>query len=254
MIRIRRPRQAPAILRTKGDARRQQDEAAYQQGRDAYRAGRARFDFDSKIYGHPTVKKKLLRAQHKKCAFCESKPLHVSPGDVEHFRPKRAVRLDGKTRLDRPGYYWLAYEWTNLLFACEECNRRHKKNEFPLADPARRARTHLDDLTNEDPLFIDPAGEDPEAYIDFREHMPFATGGNERGERTLDALGLRRPELNTRREEHLALLKMIFDMAHLPGASPSERAHAQDLLHRMTSVSAEYAAMSRAAVQAWQRT
>jgi hypothetical protein len=106
------------------------------------------------------VKAALRIAQHDKCGFCESKVTHVAFGDVEHFRPKAAFRAIQGDALTRPGYYWLAYEWTNLLFACEPCNRRHKGNLFPLVDEATRARSHTDDITRETPLFIDPTAED----------------------------------------------------------------------------------------------
>ena len=49
------------------------------------------FEFDSSVYGHKTVKKALIEAQHGKCCFCEAKVVHISYGDVEHFRPKGGV-------------------------------------------------------------------------------------------------------------------------------------------------------------------
>jgi uncharacterized protein (TIGR02646 family) len=72
------------------------------------------FEFKASVYGAKSVKKTLLTAQHGKCAFCESKFEHVAFGDVEHFRPKGGwIQTDGD-QLTRPGYYWLAYEWSNL--------------------------------------------------------------------------------------------------------------------------------------------
>ena len=68
---------------------------------------------------------RFLAATHKKCAYCESK---VGPterkGDVEHYRPKSRTRdVNGKlvkimrngVEVNHPGYYWLAYDWNNLL-------------------------------------------------------------------------------------------------------------------------------------------
>ena len=78
---------------------------------------------------------------------------HIAYGDVEHYRPKAGYRQDAEDPLGRPGYYWLAYEWSNLLFCCQICNQRFKRNLFPLVDPARRAETHHDDLSSEQPLF-----------------------------------------------------------------------------------------------------
>ncbi len=72
-------------------------------------------------------------------------------------RPKAGFRQIAQELLGRPGYYWLAQEWDNLFFACPLCNQRYKKNRFPLRDPAARARSHRDDVSREEPLFINPA-------------------------------------------------------------------------------------------------
>jgi len=188
--------------------------------------------------------------QREKCAFCEAKPLHVSDGDVEHFRPK-GRRPPGRRRsAQRPGYYWLAYHWDNLLFACERCNRQHKKNRFPLSDPARRARSHRDATAHEAPVFIDPAAEDPELYITYREHVAIAVGGNARGEQTIEALGLRRPALNADREKHLATVKTLHAIASNPDVPDRLRIETRALLSRFVTRDAEYSLMCRVAVAA----
>ena len=92
MIRIHRPPDAPEVLRCDGVARREAHEIEVDADRTAFEAGDATLAFDRGIYGHPSVKAALVAMQHEKCAFCEAKPLHVSDGDVEHFRPKGAVR------------------------------------------------------------------------------------------------------------------------------------------------------------------
>ena len=83
--------------------------------------------------------------------------------------PRRAIDRTPEDPLVQPGYYWLAYEWSNLLFCCRLCNQQFKRNHFPLADPARRARSHRDDIGQEEPLLINPAIEDPAAFLEFRE-------------------------------------------------------------------------------------
>ncbi|HEY0481955.1 MAG TPA: hypothetical protein VGD37_30765, partial [Kofleriaceae bacterium] len=241
---------APEILRSDGAARREAHEAEVDADRAAFEAGDATLAFDRRIYGHPSVKAALVAMQHEKCAFCEAKPLHVSDGDVEHFRPKGAVRQADSEPMQRPGYYWLAYDWQNLLFACERCNRRHKKNLFPLSEPARRARSHRDAAAGEAPVFIDPSAEDPERYISFREHVPIAVGGNVRGEQTIDALGLRRPALNADRERHLAQVRHLLAVASNTDVPENLRAQSRALLAKLTAVDAEYSRMSRVAVAA----
>jgi hypothetical protein len=124
-------------------------------------------------------------------------------------------------------------------------------NEFPLADPSQRARHHGDDVTREQPLFIDPATEDPELLIAFRDHVPYPVGNNARGRRTIESLGLGRGPLSEDREDHFQKLWVIYWASMQPSAPPAERARFEDLLRRMTSPTAEYAAMSRTAVAKW---
>lgn len=153
------------------------------------------------------MKDALVQAQHRKCCFCESQVGH--DGDVEHFRPKSAVCQAKSQPLQRPGYYWLAYEWSNLLLCCSACNQRFKRNLFPLLNPAQRARQHGDDVRIEQPVFVHPAEENPEEFISFRQEIPYAINGNQRGKRTIEALGLNREIMNERRREHLKLFSML---------------------------------------------
>src|SRR5262245_40916138 len=69
----------------------------------------------------------------KKCAYCESSLL-TAPGDLENFRPKATVS-DEEGKSVSEGYWWLAYDWNNLLLSCGTCNRLHKRNRFPIAGP-----------------------------------------------------------------------------------------------------------------------
>jgi uncharacterized protein (TIGR02646 family) len=252
VIRIARPADVPDALATKGAARRLEHEQSVRDHGAELQSGDRKLDFDNKIYAHAQVKKALLEMQNEKCAFCEAKPLHVSDGDVEHFRPKAAFRQDEKSRLERPGYYWLAYEWTNLLFSCERCNRRHKGNLFPLADAASRARSPAEDLAGEQPMFIDPSVEDPERHVAYREHVPFAVGASPRGEKTIDALGLRRRPLNDDREEHLKKLRCVFLIAEkLQDVAPKDRDDARKIIESAIVPGAEYSLMTRIAVEGW---
>ena len=73
-----------------------------------------------KIYSDDSVRKVLLNMFNGKCAYCESKITSIYNGDIEHFRPKGEIKEATPTK---PGYYWLAAEWENLLFACPFCNQ-----------------------------------------------------------------------------------------------------------------------------------
>lgn len=137
-----------------------------------------------KIYGTPEVKGALIELFKGKCAYCESQFLHVYIGDVEHFRPKGAIKsLNGD--LFKPGYYWLAANWDNLLLSCRNCNQKSKQlsygklvkksigkmNQFPLFDETKRVRkhNHINGINQEESvrLIIDPCKENPEDYFKY---------------------------------------------------------------------------------------
>ncbi|WP_433934534.1 hypothetical protein AB3662_08045 [Sorangium cellulosum] len=197
------------------------------------------------------MKRALETAHHGKCCYCESKVKHVAPGDVEHYRPKAAVRQARTAPVERPGYYWLAYEWENLLFSCVLCNEKHKRNLFPLRDPRKRARSARAKLAAEAPLLVHPAQEDPAQIIGFRDEYAYSIEGNPRGEATIDeVLQLNeRPPLLERRREHLAILRAMQVIAGQPDVDPAERARARAWLDRSVADDAEYAAMTRAALR-----
>jgi hypothetical protein len=131
------------------------------------------------------IKPLLLELFYSKCAYCESEIDSSQPGDVEHYRPKAGVRdtkgvvrvrIQG-TEVDHPGYWWLAYDWHNLLPACNDCNRRRKhgvekeqagKGEY-FDVRGTRAVLPGDNLTLEQPLLLDPAapGFDPKQHFIF---------------------------------------------------------------------------------------
>ncbi len=148
------------------------------------------------LYRRRSIKKSFFFSKgppfYGKCAYCEAPITDYQHGDIEHFRPKagvthendRPVELcdeDGNARLDEqgrpvyhPGYYWLAYDWRNLLPACTKCNQPAdisgrkigKHNRFPV--DGRHAQ-HPDEVANERPLLIHPASglpeDDPELHL-----------------------------------------------------------------------------------------
>jgi uncharacterized protein (TIGR02646 family) len=243
VIRIIKPSKPPEVLRKKGALARRSHCRAYSRRPKRYREGAESFEFDASIYAHDSVREALLVAQHGKCAFCESKVTHIAYGDVEHFRPKAGWRQMESDPLQRPGYYWLAYEWTNLFMACTLCNQRFKRNLFPLRAPGKRARSHKDDVTAEKPLLVDPARDDPEGFISFREEVPYAVNGNARGESTIKILGLKREALAESRRDHLNRVKALCIIAALKVPEADE---AKATLLRLRRGSEPYASMTRA--------
>jgi uncharacterized protein (TIGR02646 family) len=177
-------------------------------------ASRARaFTFDRSLYGAAGVKRALKKAQHGKCCYCEGRITAHSPGDVEHFRPKTAVQQRRGLRLDYPGYYWLAYRWENLLFACDICNRSKKRSLFPLRDPALRCTNPTHPPGQEDALLVHPADDEPRDHIRFGLAVPI--GQTDEGRMTIDVLGLKRGELKRERVSRLKRTRALLDLAKL---------------------------------------
>lgn len=254
MIRTERPAPGPVVLQNKGKAKRRAHSLSYTRSPVGYDNGEHQFAFDTAIYAHPEVKTELLSMQHGKCAFCESKIDHISYGDVEHFRPKAAVKQNAADPVTRPGYYWLAYEWENLLLSCQLCNQRHKGNLFPLFDPAARARGHQADLSRESPMFINPVDDDPETLLAFRAEVVYGLDPRGRGDTTRDALGLNRPALLEHRRDRYQLVEGLFKVIALADAQPSNirlavlASDAREHLKARAANAAEYAGMIRSAL------
>jgi len=245
MISVQKPTAPPEILDTRGREETDRNQEAYEKTPADYDSGAATFSFHSDIYGHSSVKEALIAAQHGKCCFCEAKITHISYGDVEHFRPKAGYRQHPRDPLGRPGYYWLAYAWSNLYLCCQLCNQRFKKNTFPLADPSRRCHNHSADLNLEEPLFLDPGGAvNPEDHIEFRAERPRARKGSLRGRMTIRALGLRREPLRERRFDRYRTLSALKSVVRLLPDGP-EAQEALAILKDAIRDDAEYAAMAR---------
>src|SRR5262249_45388708 len=90
---------------------------------------------------------------------------------------------------------------------------------------------------------------DPSQYISYRDHVPIALGGNHRGQQTIDALGLGRPELNADRAEHLEYLKQLHVTASHAEVPAELRISARAVLVRMAAATGKYSLMCRAAIE-----
>lgn len=210
-------------------------------------------DFDSSIYGCKDVKKQLKHDQHDKCAYCESNLTAVASGDVEHFRPKTYYQQARGGEKSATGYYWLAYDWKNLLYSCEICNRTHKKNLFPLLNPDKRADTPDKKIESEEPVLINPLTEDPEQSIGFHRHIIY--GKNRRGSETIKIIGLDRPELNVSRDKKYKILEtfsQIFKLAERAEFENSDEMKriVKEKIESSQQPEAEYCSMSKCAIEA----
>ena len=218
MIKVKRPR-APRELSLPAAAVKAERDAAL---RFHKIKANLKKEFPFKIYKEEFVKAVMERAFHGKCAYCECQYEALIPVDVEHFRPKGAVIENGK--MTKPGYYWLASEWTNLLPSCVRCNRANKykmpnnktitmgkKNFFPLEEGSPRAKKPGDER-KERPLLLNPCKDDPAKHLEFRSNgiVLAAQDGrgkvSKKGEQSITIYALSRPRLVERRAEAAKLI------------------------------------------------
>lgn len=166
----------------------------------------------------------FLYAQYiGKCAFCETRTSSGYPGDVEHFRPKAycqalgpAVSFNdvggqapGRKNLGSkaPGYWWLAYDWSNYLYSCNRCNSIWKKNQFPILGQRAQAGGNL---ATEQVLLINPFDVDPAQHFDFDAITGQIRGLTPEGLATIKVCGLDRRSLDVDRSVKGAKLRKRY--------------------------------------------
>ncbi|MFL5912948.1 MAG: hypothetical protein ACJ768_20570 [Gaiellaceae bacterium] len=152
-----------------------------------------------------------------KCAYCEGDVSAHAPQHAEHWRPKGkvtrfsengeeiVVARDGD---EHPGYWWLAYNWENLVPACDFCNTAGAKGtKFPIEGQyAFSPEEGLDVAAlnaREQPLLLHPWGEqNPECHIGFYDDgSAYAKNKSDYGYWTITVMNLNRENLvNARRK------------------------------------------------------
>ncbi|MBL4660109.1 MAG: hypothetical protein JKY19_07115 [Alcanivoracaceae bacterium] len=188
-----------------------------------------------KAYSTIEVRDALKDLFHGKCAYCESQIAGSSQTDIEHYRPKGAV----KEKKDHPGYWWLAMNWKNLVLSCMHCNQSRrqlilssdlseeeirqaitnndlqttgKKSSFPTKDDKWIQDNH-EDISTEKPLLIDPTVTKPEPLFKWKDNQHFAiveaVNDNLKAQKTIEVLGLNRRWLCEQRMTKQIILSMI---------------------------------------------
>ncbi|MCX4241323.1 hypothetical protein [Paraliomyxa miuraensis] len=212
--------------------------------------------------GYEAARGTLAARQLYKCAYCEL-TTREEAAPVEHYRPKVEAKdvdwggltarkvpkttdfeddarfarglppvRDGFDRVrwtSRPGYWWLAWTWENLVFGCSGCNSGVKHSRFPQARTARVLEEHEVPPGGEDALLLDPADstEDPIEHVQYRRvynrWIPTPRDGSLRGAWTIALLRLdSSPALLTaydRRIRRLESRAHAFDAACASGAA-----------------------------------
>lgn len=190
-----------------------------------------------------------------KCAYCETS-LHAQHGDLDHFRPKADLRNedgspvmieeDGRQTLHQ-GYYWLAYDWRNLLPACQKCNqpskdRGGKRSYFPIEGDRAFSPSH--ELEAEKPLLIHPVLEDPAEHLAVDIDSGQIISLTKRGKACIRIFGLDNDILQGERLEAIRKTRVAYQQAK----SQSKR-HFSRVVKQLMSSREEYALACRTQVK-----
>lgn len=163
----------------------------------------------SDLYKRKSIKKSYLQAKdgffHGKCVYCECYVKDFQHGDVEHYRPKKGVtdendvpvvlqEADG-TSESHPGYYWLAYDWRNLVLSCVDCNQPNtvdgqkvgKHNRFPVVGDHAATPEEVDD---EEPLLLHPCVDEPSEHLEVDIASGAMIDKTPQGKMSIDIFGL----------------------------------------------------------------
>ena len=162
------------------------------------------------IYKTKAVRKALAACHSGKCCYCETWiPTPYAHSHVEHWRPKSSSRQGRDDKNIWPGYYWLAYDWDNLLWSCFFCNSANKNDLFPLVNPTMRARNHNMSVEDEKPAILKPDGAE-----DLRRHIKFVSDEviwlTSRGKKTIEVLRLN-SKFQEARVTHFAKIREAWD-------------------------------------------
>jgi uncharacterized protein (TIGR02646 family) len=233
----------------------------------------SRYEFDTKI--SLQIGKLLDKLFLSKCAYCES-TLGAVGGEIEHFRPtleatdwqyrkkSRATAVES----DPDAYWWLVYEWSNLLLSCLTC-ARNKRNYFPVKGkrataPPAGAKDLNSTLKREHPLLLNPCVDYPGQFLVFnneglvhprrppsrgRKRMPQADRADilARAGATIELLALNRTALVGSRLRELKELKAEWELMTALADGKARRA----ALARMMAPSRPHAGMRMQFLTAW---
>lgn len=206
---------------------------------------------------------------HGKCAYCEQKIYGDQRGDMEHFRPKNAVKDENNRPITRevnccleehPGYYWLVYHWGNLLPSCISCNQLSKErmsgrtigkgNQFPVKG-FRAWRQGEDEL--EVPLLLHPAVENPEEHL-WLDELGMLRSESERGAACISIFGLNDRDLpNDRRRKYEDVKQKMQLLAQAAARNPNSQ-ETKKLLNELNRIKEGYGEFTLAARKAINET
>lgn len=184
----------------------------------------------------------VIALSHGKCAYCETPATETATIDIDSFRPKSdAMNLDGTVSKDH--YWWLIYDWANLVPACVNCNRL-KGRRFPIQGQRAPVGATGDALRAESPLLVNPFEDQPADELVFAEDGLVA-GKTERGRVSVEVYSLNRETLVTSRRESLSEFRLA-----LTELAPRGK-RADSLLRALVGDEQPFAGAKRQFLQAW---
>lgn len=166
-------------------------------------------------YRHPQIKDVLKLETHGKCAYCESRLLHVAFGDVEHIAPKSLKIAD-------------TFRWSNLTLACDVCN------------------TYKKDVTN----LIDPYVDNPGEYFKFLGPVVYPLPDKNKAIVTEKRLRLNRTDLVENRIKRLDYISSILLTIATASDPEVQAVLIDDLINNEAADKGEYAAFVRSFIEA----
>lgn len=216
------------------------------------------------------LKPELEKLSNKKCWYCEARQIR-SDMHVDHFRPKAEVE-----GVDHPGYWWLAFDFTNYRLSCTFCNSPRKDpirvctegkgSQFPLRDEVRRCKVAGTPTDDEQPLLLDPVVRSDPGLLMFQDDgqaiarysCSEAPWPYERAEKSISVYNLNHNDL---REERRRLYERCnrlvaeaddawqgYSLGLIAGQSRFERA-VEDIM-ALVDRKAEFAATTRGCIEA----
>ncbi len=155
------------------------------------KANKVNHDFDSGVYRNNEIRDKLLKLYDNCCGYCQVTFSTRLKGDtIDHYRPKSY-------------YYWLGYDWNNLIPICEACNFS-KSALFPLIDETKKVKNHTEAIAQEQPYILNPEQDDYDEYIEYLPNgrvIGIDTLG--RGEKTIQSCDMNDEKLIERRKKKI---------------------------------------------------
>ncbi|SEB27626.1 HEPN domain-containing protein [Paenibacillus sp. 276b] len=137
----------------------------------------------------PLLKDILRQESQNRCVYCRQNVGITSKGNLNNFYPKSL-------------YPALAYDWDNIFFACDICDRR-KKNTDP--------------ILNGELTILHPVYDDIESQLIEKEDGTIH-GNNTKAANTIDLFDLNRQELIDQRQRN-RLVRMLIEDGYLEASS-----------------------------------